>query len=82
MSILNLTLYPDDPAGQKTRQRQVRDNFSRRFQSIAARFNKELAGWYPGDAAKSVKHAEAFEICEYGSQPDKAELRRLFPFFN
>jgi LmbE family N-acetylglucosaminyl deacetylase len=75
-------LYPDDPAGRKTRERQVRDNFSRRFQSIAARFNKELTAWYPGDAAHSVKHAEAFEICEYGSQPDKAELRRLFPFFN
>ena len=75
-------LYPSDPAGQKQRQRQVRDGFSRRFQSIATRFNKELAAWYPGEAAKSVKHAEAFEICEYGGQPDKAELRRLFPFFN
>jgi hypothetical protein len=29
-----------------------------------------------------VKFAEAFEICEYGRQPDKAELKRLFPFFN
>jgi hypothetical protein len=28
-----------------------------------------------------VRHAEAFEICEYGEQPDKAELKRLFPFF-
>jgi hypothetical protein len=28
-----------------------------------------------------VKHAEAFEICEYGRRPDKAELKRLFPFF-
>jgi hypothetical protein len=23
---------------------------------------------------------EAFEICEYGSQPSEAELQRLFPF--
>jgi N-acetylglucosamine malate deacetylase 1 len=29
-----------------------------------------------------VKHAEAFEVCEYGSQPDRAELKRLFPFFD
>ena len=77
----NASLYPADPTGQQQRQRQVRDNFSRRYQSIAARFAKELAGWYPGDTAGKVKHAEAFEICEYGSQPDKAELRRLFPFF-
>jgi len=27
-----------------------------------------------------VKTAEAFEICEYGSRPDAAELKRLFPF--
>jgi N-acetylglucosamine malate deacetylase 1 len=74
-------LYPADAAGQAARQRQVRENFSRRYQSIATRFAKELAAWYPGDAAAKVKHAEAFELCEYGAQPDRAELRRLFPFY-
>jgi LmbE family N-acetylglucosaminyl deacetylase len=73
-------LYPADPAGQAARQRQVRDNFSRRFMATAVRFAKELAVWHPGDAAQKVKHAEAFEICEYGAQPDRAELKRLFPF--
>ncbi len=77
----NASLYPADPAGQAQRRKQVRDGQSRRYIAIAARFNKELATWYPGDAAGKVKHAEAFEICEYGSQPDKNELRRLFPFF-
>ena len=75
-------LYPSDPAGQQQRQRLVRENFSRRYQAIAARFHQELAVWYPGDTAKAVKHAEAFEICEYGTQPDKAELKKLFPFFH
>jgi LmbE family N-acetylglucosaminyl deacetylase len=75
------SLYPADPIGQAQRKKQVRDNFSRRFQGIATRFNKELAAWYPGDAATRVKHAEAFEICEYGTQPNKDELKRLFPFF-
>ncbi len=77
----NASLYPSDPAGQQVRQRQVRDNFSRRFQTTTARFQKELAAWYPGEAAKAVKHSEAFEICEYGSQPSPAELKKLFPFF-
>jgi LmbE family N-acetylglucosaminyl deacetylase len=77
----NASLYPDDPAGQARRRQQVRENFSRRFQATATRFSKELAAWHPGTAVQAVKHAEAFEICEYGSQPDKAELRRLFPFF-
>jgi N-acetylglucosamine malate deacetylase 1 len=78
----NASLYPADKAGQERRQRQVRENFSRRYQAIAARFNKELATWYAGDAAGKVKHAEAFEVCEYGTQPTKEELKRLFPFFN
>jgi len=33
------------------------------------------------ERAAQVHHAEAFEICEYGRQPNKAELKRLFPFF-
>jgi LmbE family N-acetylglucosaminyl deacetylase len=35
--------------------------------------------WY-GSAAESVKRTEAFEICEYGYQPNEQEIRRLFPF--
>jgi len=27
-----------------------------------------------------VRHAEAFEICEYGTRPDEAMIRKLFPF--
>ncbi len=75
-------LYPADPAGQERRKQDVRRNFSRRFQSTRARFAEQTAAWYPGAAADQVKHAEAFEICEYGTQPDKAELRRLFPFYD
>ena len=37
-----------------------------------------LKKWY-GDEAAMVKHAEAFEICEYGKQPDEEEILRLFP---
>lgn len=76
----NAGLYPNDPAKQTERRQQVRDGFSRRNQSIATRFKEKLAAWYAGSAAE-VKHAEAFEVCEYGGQPDKAELKRLFPFF-
>jgi LmbE family N-acetylglucosaminyl deacetylase len=75
-------LMPDDPAKQKERQQQVRKGFARRSQSLADRFRKELTDWYGKDAGSQVKYAEAFEICEYGNRPDKAELARLFPFFN
>src|SRR5690606_8166335 len=74
-------LYPlDDPERQKARQQQVRENFSKRFQVQAERFREELGEWYGTERARQIKHAEAFEICEYGRQPDEAELKRLFPF--
>jgi LmbE family N-acetylglucosaminyl deacetylase len=38
-----------------------------------------LVKWYGPEKALQVKQAEAFEICEYGAQPDAAEIRRLFP---
>ena len=69
-----------DPAWLQRRQQQVRQNFSNRFKSTRARFAAETAAWYPGGASDRVQHAEAFEVCEYGTQPSPAELRRLFPF--
>src|SRR4051812_11298887 len=74
-------LLPSDPDKQKQRHKQVRDGFDKRDRSNANRFRAKLADFYGKDAADKVQHAEAFEICEYGRQPDKAELKKLFPFF-
>jgi len=38
-----------------------------------------LEKWYGNDRAGQVKYAEAFEICEYGTQPNDEEIKRLFP---
>jgi hypothetical protein len=38
-----------------------------------------LEKWYGKEKAAGIQYAEAFEICEYGRQPDEAEIRRLFP---
>lgn len=77
----NASLFPDDPAKQKERHKQVRDNFDKRNRGIADRFRSSLVEWYGKDRADQIKHAEAFEICEYGARPNKQELLRLFPFF-
>jgi len=74
-------LMPADPEGQKRRHQQVRDSMARRNSSLADRFRKELGEWYGVEKGNQVKFAEAFELCEYGAQPDKQELKRLFPFF-
>jgi LmbE family N-acetylglucosaminyl deacetylase len=73
-------LMPADPEGQKRRHREVRDSMTRRNQSLADRFRTNLVDYY-GQKGRDVKFAEAFELCEYGSQPGKTELKRLFPFF-
>ena len=31
--------------------------------------------------ANRIQHVEAFEITEYGHQPNEEEIRKLFPFF-
>jgi LmbE family N-acetylglucosaminyl deacetylase len=75
-------LIPTDPGKQEERRRQVREAHARRNQGIATRFGDKLAEWYSKDKASKVQFAEAFEICEYGRRPDRAELARLFPFFS
>ena len=38
-----------------------------------------LEKWYGKERGAKIEHAEAFEICEYGAQPNEAEIKRLFP---
>jgi len=72
---------PEDAAGQNERRDTVRAAFDRRFRGTADQFREQLAEWYGADAAADIGYAEAFEICEYGAQPNEARLRELFPFF-
>jgi LmbE family N-acetylglucosaminyl deacetylase len=73
-------LIPADPKKQEERRREVRAGHAGRSQVVAQRYRDALAEWYGKEKAAQVKHAEAFEICEYGRRPDKKELERLFPF--
>ena len=40
-----------------------------------------LVKWYGAEKGNAVKYAEAFEVCEYGTRPNEAMIRQLFPFF-
>ncbi len=70
---------PQTAEAQAARKKLVYDRFKNRFAGTANRFRGGLQVWY-GENARSIGYAEAFEICEYGSQPTKEQLRRLFPF--
>ncbi|MFM1877958.1 MAG: hypothetical protein RLZZ241_824 [Bacteroidota bacterium] len=38
-----------------------------------------LTKWYGAENAERIRNAEAFELCEYGTQPSDIRLRELFP---
>ena len=46
---------------------------------ISPEMSASLERWYGVERASKVEHAEAFEICEYGSQPTDSDIKRLFP---
>jgi len=71
---------PQDAGGKEARRKQIHDFFASRFAATADRFRSRLAEWYGADRAAGIRYAEAFEICEYGRQPTKEEIRQLFPF--
>lgn len=76
----HLVPNPADAGAVAARKRQVREQFSGWFSATALRHKAALEGYY-GEAAKDVRFAEAFEICEYGRRPQPEEIRKLFPFF-
>jgi hypothetical protein len=72
---------PQDADKVAARKKQIRERFGKRFSETADRFRAKLEESYGKEEGSKFKYAEAFEICEYGRRPDKAEIQRLFPFF-
>jgi len=69
-----LDQVPKDPAARKKWLAEQRPS------RVQPEWKAAVEKWYGGQSA-SVQRAEAFEITEYGRQPDDAEIRKLFPFF-
>jgi LmbE family N-acetylglucosaminyl deacetylase len=67
----------DDVAARKE---WLRQKWMARQSGEAKRHRAALVEWYGEEAGNAVKYAEAFEVCEYGRQPTREELKRLFPF--
>ncbi len=74
-------LVPSDPVKQTARREQVRGDMAKRDRGTAERFRADLTEWYGEASARKIQYVEAFEICEYGRRPSKAEIKKLFPFF-
>jgi len=68
-----LDQVPKDP---EARKKWLTDTRSR---PITPAVRAALEKWYGREKAARIKHAEAFEVCEYGRQPSEEDLRKLFP---
>ncbi len=68
-------------ADPQARKEILRISWQNRQGNIARKYRDSLVEWYGAEAGRAVKYAEAFEVCEYGKQPTKAELKKMFPFF-
>ncbi len=69
---------PDDPVGRQERYNQVKERIARRDANIANKYRDQLIDLYGEEKGENIEYAEAFEICEYGSQPTMEELKALF----
>jgi N-acetylglucosamine malate deacetylase 1 len=70
------------PAGDvAARKAWLRQRWVIRQGGEADRFREALIKWYGPEKGAAVKFAEAFEVCEYGRQPNAEEVKALFPFF-
>ncbi|ODS78084.1 MAG: GlcNAc-PI de-N-acetylase [Cytophagaceae bacterium SCN 52-12] len=66
------------PSGKKERKEWLESWVAPRY-NVNDEIRQTLSKWYGAGKSSAVKMAETFEITEYGSQPDEAEVRRLFP---
>ncbi len=73
-------LYPDDPAGKQRRRAEVRKELMDRYAGYANKYRDALVKFYGEDRGRSARFAQAFEVCEYGHQPSREELKKIFPF--
>lgn len=65
------------PSGNSERRIWLGESTRRRARN---RYVKETQAMYGSSRAKSIGLIEAFQVCEYGRQPSREELRKLFPF--
>jgi LmbE family N-acetylglucosaminyl deacetylase len=68
-----LAEVPKDPAERKAWLKRTRTG------PINPATRASLVKWYGAEKGHAAMYYEAFEICEYGAQPDEARIRQLFP---
>ncbi|MCX6620216.1 MAG: PIG-L family deacetylase [Acidobacteria bacterium] len=76
----NPGLYPADEQARQQRREAVRTGLAKRYARDADHYRDALIRAYGRQRGQSIRHAQAFEICEYGRQPSPEDLKSLFPY--
>ncbi len=69
---------PKDGPERDARFQQVRERIGGRNERIANQYRDQLVEMFGDEKGASIKTAEAFELCEYGRQPSREELFKMF----
>jgi LmbE family N-acetylglucosaminyl deacetylase len=72
-------LYPTTEPGRQQRRDQVRKELAGRYGGYANSYREALITFYGEEKARKIRYAQAFEVCEYGRQPSRDELKQMFP---
>lgn len=67
---------PKDPVERKAWLKRERTH------EISPAVRASLVKWYGPERGNATKYYEAFEICEYGAQPNEERIRQLFPMLH
>jgi LmbE family N-acetylglucosaminyl deacetylase len=67
---------PKDPGERKAWLKRTRTR------EAPAAVRASLVKWYGAEKGKAARYYETFEICEYGTQPNEARIRQLFPMLH
>ncbi len=70
---------PGVPEGDEARKNFIRDWLIERDAEVADRYRDLLVKRYGVERGDAIKHAEAFELCEYGAPASWELLTELFP---
>lgn len=70
--------YADQITNDRNRDRElIKDHFL--WEEMSEDYIMPALKWYTLEQVNNIKYYEAFEVCEYGREPNEAETRELFP---
>lgn len=73
---------PDVPDDATERKAYLLNLVKQRNKAVADQYRDRLIELYGQEKGGQIQYAEAFELCQYGSQPSVEALKKLFPTFD